>query len=30
MIQAPHATKLADMMTAFYAGVERPSQRKAS
>jgi amino acid adenylation domain-containing protein len=30
MIQAPHAGKLADMMTAFYADVERPSQRKAS
>ncbi|MGB3437397.1 MAG: amino acid adenylation domain-containing protein [Actinophytocola sp.] len=30
MIAAPHATTLADLLTAFHARVERPSQRKAS
>ncbi|MFC4855897.1 amino acid adenylation domain-containing protein [Actinophytocola glycyrrhizae] len=30
MIQAPHATALAEMITEFHAEVERPSHRKAS
>jgi amino acid adenylation domain-containing protein len=30
MIQAPHATTLAEMLTEFHTGVERPSHRKAS
>jgi thioesterase domain-containing protein len=30
MVQAPHATALAEMIAAFHADVERPSHRKAS